>query len=187
MKEIVNVETSCLILPELNSVLKFKDDHTFFYFLKSNTNTWSIQRNSQYYFIQKLNAKPNGFNEKYFRDTVDFEYFSKKYVRYNYKICCSETSQTIGLSFNLNDFYQRNEDNMMSHHKEIFVNCYCFKLMELDEALKEKYSDVNTGDVIYIISNKIVSNPVNLFKLLNQEIFPFKKFTNAREDNQSPN
>jgi hypothetical protein len=173
LNEINNIEDSFLILYDSN--LKISDTHAFFYFVKNNNNEWTIQPNKQCFFIQKLKVKPSNFNELYYRYPDDFEYLSKNFIKYKYKIRFCERSETVDLGFNINDFYQRNEDHKINC-SEIKINCYYFRLEEFDEALKEKYPDVNVGDVIYIISNKIESKPENLLKLLNQEMFPFKKY-----------
>jgi hypothetical protein len=182
LKELKNIEDSFLILYDSDSNLKINDTHTFFYFVKNNVNEWTIQPNKQCYFIQKMKEKPNNFIEIYSRYKIDFEYLSKSFVRYNYKISFCERRETIELTFNINDFYQRNEECRINSDK-IKINCYYFRLEELDDALKDKYPEVEVGDVIYIISNKSESKPENLLKLLNQEVFPFKKQNNAREDN----
>jgi hypothetical protein len=132
--------------------------------------------------LQRLKEKPNNFREIYYRYQQDFEYLSKNFKKYKYKISFCERSETIDLTFNINDFYQRNEECRITSDR-IKINCYYFKLEELEDALKDKYPEVEVGDVIYIISNKSESHPEKLLKLLNQEVFPFKKQNNAGEDN----
>jgi hypothetical protein len=182
LKETKNIEDSFLILYDFDSNLKFKDTHTFFYFFKNNKDEWTILPNKKCFFLQRLKEKPNNFREIYYRYQQDFEYLSKNFKKYNYKISFCERPETIDLTFNINDFYQRNEECRITSDR-IKFNCYYFKLEELDDALKEKYPEVEVGDVIYIISNKSESKPENLLKLLNQELFPFKKQNNAGEDN----
>jgi hypothetical protein len=181
LKEIRNIEDSFLILYDFDSNLKFEDTHTFFYFIKNNRDEWTILPNKECFFMQRLKEKPNNFNEIYYRYHQDFEYLCKKFVKYNYKISFCVRPETIDLTFNINDFYQRNEECRITSDR-IKINCYYFKLEELDDALKDKYPEVGVGDVIYIISNKSESKPENLLKLLNQEVFPFKKQNYARED-----
>jgi hypothetical protein len=182
-KEIKNLEDSCLILHECNSELKFKDKHTYFYFDKNDNNEWIINRNRKLFFIQRLKEKPTDFIESYSRHQLDFEYLSKKFVKYDYQVSFCESPHTICLSFNIKDFYQSKEIHRITT-KNININCYYFKLDSMDVELKQKYPSVEVGDVIYVISNKFDSNPENFIKLLNQEVFPFKKQSNAREDNQ---
>jgi hypothetical protein len=99
---------------------------------------------------------------------------STNFKKYKYKISFCDKPETISLSFNLNDFYQRNEQcKIISDF--IKIHCYYFKLEVLDNELKQKYPSVEVGDVIYVISNKFDSKPENFIKLLNQEVFPFKK------------
>ena len=174
LKEIKNIEDSFLILFDNNSNLNFEDKHTYFYFVKNNKNEWTIQPNRQCFFVQILKEKPTSFNEIYSRYQHDFEYLSKKFVKYDYKVSFCERPETIYLKFNIKDFYQRNEECRITSDK-ININCYYLRLERLDDELKEKYPNVKVGDVIYFISNKFDNRPENFIKLLNQEVFPFKK------------
>lgn len=173
-KEIKNFEDSCLILHECNSELKFEDKHTYFYFDKNNNNEWIIKPNKQSFFIQRLTEKPRNFGEVYYKYHEELEYLSTNFKKYKYKISFCDNPETISLSFNLSDFYQRNEQCKINRDN-ISINCYYFKLEGLDNELKLKYPSVEVGDVIYVISNKFDSKPENFIKLLNQEVFPFKK------------
>jgi hypothetical protein len=174
LKEITNIEESFLVLYDFDFKLNYKDPHTYFYFKKNDRAEWTIQPNKNYFFIQRLKEKPNQFNEIYYKYQQDFQYLSKNFVKYNYSISFCERPETIELCFDINDFYQRNEECRITSDK-IKVNCYYFKLENLDDALKDKYPEVEIGDVIYIISNKYEPRPENFLKLLNQEVFPFKK------------
>jgi hypothetical protein len=174
LSEIKNIEESYLILYDFDSNLKFKDAHTFFYFKKNNNDEWTIHPSRQSFFIQKLKERPHGFKEIYYRYKEDFKYLSKSFVKYDYKVSFCKSPETIDLPFNLNEFYQRNEECRITSNK-IKINCYYFRLEELDDALKVKYPEVEIGDVIFIISNKSEPKPENLLKILNQEVFPFKK------------
>ena len=173
-KEIKIFEDSFLILHEYNSELKFKDKHTCFYFDKNNSDEWIIKPNKKCFFIQRLKEKPNNIIELYSRYQLDLEYLSKNFVKYDYKVSFCERPETIDLSFNLNDFYQRNEECRIISNK-INIYCYYYRLEELNHELKEKYPNVEVGDVFYVLSNKFDSKTENLIKLLNQEVFPFKK------------
>jgi hypothetical protein len=177
IKEIVNIENSCLILYDFDSYLKFKDAHTFFYFSKSEENEWYIERKKQYFFLQRLKEKLPGINEIYDNYRIDLRYLSKNFVNYKYKISYCKRSEIVDLNFNINDFYQSKGDHRIVENK-IKMYCYYFKLEEMEDVLKNKYPDVNVGDVIYIISNKSEPKAEKLLKLLNQEVFPFKKIKN---------
>jgi hypothetical protein len=174
LKEINNIEDSFLILYDFNSNLKVEDKHTFFYFVKNNRDEWEIKPNEQCFFIQRLRKKPNNFEEIYFRYQKDFKYLSKNFVQYDYKVSFCERPKFIDLSFNLDDFYQRNEECRINT-KVITTYCYYFRLEYLDDRLKKKYPSVKVGDVICVLSNKYDFQSENLIKLLNQEAFPFKK------------
>jgi hypothetical protein len=169
-----NIEDSFLILHDFASNLEFKDFHTFFYFTKNNFDEWVIKLNKDYFFIQRLKEKPINLTENYYQFKEDFEYLSTSFIKYNYKISFCKSPETVDLIFDLKEFYQRNEECRINVNT-IKINCYYFRLEELDDALKIKYPDINIGDVIYIISNKSESKSENLLKLLNQEVFPFKK------------
>lgn len=175
-KENVNLEDSFLILYKEDTDLVFQEEHTFFYFNKNENNVeWFIQDNRNYFFLQRLKFIPSSINEKYYNHWLSFIYLSKDFQQYKYKISVCERPETLALPFNIKDFYQRNEFHRITS-KNINVNCYYFRLEEIDEGLQEKYSDVKKGDVIYIISNKSHDGkPENLLKLVNQEFFPFKK------------
>jgi hypothetical protein len=173
-KEIKKFEDSFLILHDNNSELKFEDKHTYFYFDKNNNDEWIIKPNKKCFFIQRLKSKPSNFSEVYYKYHQELEYLSTRFKKYKFKISFCEKPETIILSFNLSDFYQRNEEcKIISDY--IKINCYYFKLEGLDDELKEKYPSVEVGDVLYIISNKSEPKPENLLKLLTQEVFPFKK------------
>jgi hypothetical protein len=174
LKDNYNFEDSCYIFFDEEVNHKFKDVFTFFYFQKNNENEWIIQPNKLSFIIQKLNEKPIEFIEKYYPYHDSLQYLSSTFVKYDYTISFCERPKTINLIFNINDFYQRNEERRINSN-EIKINCYYFRLESLDVELKEKYPNVEVGDVIYIISNKFDSKPENLIKLLNQEVFPFKK------------
>lgn len=169
-----NIEDAYLILHDFDSNLKFKDLHAFFYFTKNNNYEWVIKPNKDYFFIQRLKEKPINLNEGYSHFKVDLEYLSTSFVNYKYTISFCNKPETVDLTFDLKDFYQRNEECRINVNT-IKINCYYFRLEELDDELKIKYPEISIGDVIYIISNKSESRPENLLKLLNQEIFPFKK------------
>jgi hypothetical protein len=173
-KEIKKFEDSFLILHDNNSELKFEDKHTYFYFDKNNNDEWIIKPNKKCFFIQRLKSKPSNFSEVYYKYHQELEYLSTRFKKYKFKISFCEKPETIILSFNLSDFYQRNEECKIISDN-IKINCYYFKLEGLDDELKEKYPSVEVGDVLYIISNKSEPKPENLLKLLTQEVFPFKK------------
>jgi hypothetical protein len=173
-KSITNIEDSILILHDIGSNLNFKDIHTFFYFSKNNDEEWTIKPSRDCFFIQRIQEKPANFTERYYRYKEEIEYISTSFDKYKYTISFCERSETANLIFDLNNFYQKNEECRI-HTTTISLNCYYYKLEEFDEELKIKYPDINIGDVIYILSNKSESKPEKLLQLLNQEIFPFKK------------
>ena len=65
-------------------------------------------------------------------------YLSTKFHQYEYKIQFCARSQSLKIPFNFNDFYHKNNLNRVTNDY-IIVDCYYYKLVEMDNELKKKY------------------------------------------------
>jgi hypothetical protein len=135
-----------------------------------------LKPNKDISYLQRTLFKPSENELKYSKWEIEMTYLSTQFTQYHYKIKFCEKSNSLRLPFDINNFYQKNDLNRITNDF-IIVNCYYYKLVEIDNKLMEKYPNVNIGDEVFILSNKQESSNSyeNLLKLVNQEFFPFKK------------
>lgn len=174
LKHFDHLDNSTLIIFSQNELLEFQEVHSDFFFTKSDKNEWCLKSNKSLTFIQPLIKKPSEFREVYDTWKEEMEYFSKSFKKYKYVIQYCERAETVSLPFNLNNYYQR-DNNHRINQDFVTLYCYYFKLIKMDGELSIKYPDVRIGDIIYVLSNKSEIAAEKFLKLLNQEFFPFKK------------
>jgi len=172
-------EDSCVIFRNNEELLKFKDNHIDFYFSKSYSGELIVKVNKDIFYLQTTFIKPIKNELNFDNWILDLVYLSTKFHQYHYKIQFCDRSESLKLPFNFNNFYHKNNLNRVTNDY-IIVDCYYYKLVEMDNELKKKFPEVSVGDVLYILSNKRESHPEKLLKLVNQEFFPFKKHTDER-------
>jgi len=171
-----STEDSYVIFENNDEDLSFKGKHTDFYFSKSKRGDWILKPNKDIWYLQRTLFNPSENDLKYSKWEIEMTYLSTQFIQYYYKIKFCERSNSLRLPFDINNFYQKNDSNRITNDF-IIVNCYYYKLVEMDNKLMEKYPNVNIGDQVLILSNRQESpnSYENLLKLINQEFFPFKK------------
>ena len=174
LKSFEEVEDSYVIFLNNDEQLVFENKHTDFYFSQNTRKEWIIKPNSKITYLQRTIAKPINIALHYNTWVIDMCYLSTNFKQYNYKIKFCVRPERLKLPFEPNKFHLKNEECKISNDY-IFVDCYYYKLIDLDDSLRVEYPNISIGDEIFIISNKReINKPENLLKLVNQEFFPFK-------------
>jgi hypothetical protein len=163
-----------LLFEKDRSIGKIKTDvlsHQLFDFCfgKNNNEERYINSSRSVFFAAFIDSTLQlRVEEKYDYDTAEYEYIDTDLIINKYKARAVNRG-SVSIPMN-QEFYVSS-----SIRGPVFINYYCFELIEMGYDLKAKYGQDLIGKKIYIISNfNEPKFPEKLMKLVTQECFPFK-------------
>ena len=173
--DIQSLNPNWILLFEKDSPIgKIKSDllsHQLFDFChgKNNNEEWYINSNRSLFFAAFIDSTLQlRVEEKYDYDTAEYEYIDSDLIINKYKARAVNRG-SVSIPMN-QEFYVSS-----SIKGSVFINYYCFELIEMEYDLKAKYGQDLIGKNIYIISNfKEPKFPEKLMRVVTQECFPFK-------------
>ena len=182
-KQHKSFEKNIVIFNENKTELDLNNQHLDFYFTKNDDGFWidiSDQRvaglrrrlKNHKIFLQRTVVKPA--TPQYSNWKIDLVYLDTQFNEYKYSINCCSSIENLRLTFDIKDFSIQHEDNKIIRDY-VKASRYCYKLIEMDAGLKDKYPNVCVGDELYLLSNTRERNNDKLLKIINQDFFPFKK------------
>lgn len=148
-----------------------------FCFSKNDEIKWFIQPNKSLFFAALIYPS-HSLKLEYiypFYDAETYCYIDRDLNHYQFKAKAVNRG-SVSIPMN-SEFYISREFN-----GPIFINYYCFELVELDECLSNKNPKELIGKKVYILSNfKEPNYPEKLMNIVVQEFFPFKVSLNDKD------